>query len=125
MGSYPSADLVYGVDLGPEEDWETPWFTPELEEEHDDASKAVGPVLKEAGLAGVRLVPYGDLNTGYTLNALATRTIHATAYDPETVTPGMLAVPDGDAEQLRKAWALVGDGGACPEPGWFIVVSYG
>lgn len=125
MGSYPRADLMYGVDLGPDEDRDHSWFTEELENEHGDVTEAARHLLKEAGLKGVRLKTYGNPGSGYTLSALTTRGIHATAYDAETVTAEMLQVPDTDDELLRQAWELVGDDGPMPKPSWFIVVSYG
>lgn len=126
MGSYPRADLMYGVDLGPDEERETPeWFTDELEDEYGGVTEAAGHLLKEAGLKGVRLEIYGNGNTGYSLSALCTRRVHATAYEAKTVTAEMLQVPDTDDELLRQAWELVGDDGPMPKPSWFIVVSYG
>jgi hypothetical protein len=124
MGSYPSAALMYGVDLGVDEDRDLSWFTEELEYEHGDITEAAGLLLKEAGLKGVRLETYGNL-ANYTLSALTTRGIHATAYDAKTVTAEMLQVPDTDTELLQRAWELVGNDGPMPEPSWFIVVSYG
>lgn len=126
MGSYPSADLIYGVDLGPDEEREAPeWFTDEMEDEHGGIEEAANHLLKEAGLEGVSLERYGNANTGYMGSALHTRGLSARAYEAKTVTAETLQVPDTDAELLRQAWELVGDDGPMPEPSWFIVVSYG
>lgn len=123
MGSYPSADLLYGIDLGMTEDSDWPWFTEELEEEHGDSAEALDHLLR--GIEGVGYDTYGNACTGYTGLALCTRSVHATAYDAEPIGIDRLTDTVEDDKRLKTAWAVLYPDQTMPEPGWFIVVSYG
>ena len=124
MGAYPSADLLYGIDLGPDKDRERPgWFTEELEEEHGSETDVLDRLLR--GVKGVGHLRYGDSYSGYRSLALCTQSVGASAYTPEPVDPNLFASTAGDDEILRAAWAVLYPGQLMPEPGWFMVVSYG
>lgn len=122
MGSYPSADLLYGIDLGLKEDSDWPWFTEELEEEHGDSAEVLNHLLRGTG---VRYDVYGNACTDYIGLALYTQSVHATAYDAEPVGIDRLTGTAEDDKPLKAAWAVLYPDRAIPEPGWFIVVSFG
>jgi hypothetical protein len=123
MGSYPSAALLYGIDLGiyGEEDWE--WFTPELEEEHGGPEEVLSHLL--SGVDGVSQDTYGNFNSGYQGVALCTKALFAHAYEAEVLAENHLSVDPEDTERLREAWEILYPGEKMPSPKWFIVVSYG
>lgn len=123
MGSYPSADLLYGIDLGVKEDSDRPWLTEELEEEHGGPSEVIDHLLK--GVKGVGHVMYGNFYSDYTGLALCTQSVHATAYDARPVGIDRLTGTAEDDKALKAAWALLYPDTVMPEPGWFMVVSYG
>lgn len=123
MGSYPSADLLYGIDLGLTEEVERPdWFTEELEEEHGDMGEVLDHLLRGTG---ARYNIYGNLCSGYTGLALRTQSVHATAYGARPVSTDRLTGTVDDDKRLKAAWAVLYPDQTMPEPGWFIVVSYG
>lgn len=123
MGSYPNADLLYGIDLGMYEESDWPWYTEELEEEHGSPEEALEHLLKD--VQGVHHSSYGNLYSGYTGVALCTQSVHATAYEAEPVSISQLTETVGDDARLKAAWAVLYPDQAAPEPTWFMVVSYG
>jgi hypothetical protein len=130
MGMYPSADLMYGVDLGLLEeahDWQYAWSTDELEDEHGGLYEVGAHLLKEAGVTGVSVGIYGNFASGYMGCFLYTRQVHAVAYGAETVTGVTLAGPveEDDNARLAAAWKVLYPGRDVPEFGWAMVVSYG
>lgn len=124
MGMYPSADLLYGIDLGMEDKMERPgWFTEELEEEHGGMAEVLDHLLRGTG---VRYGTYGNLCSGCTGLALCTQSVHATAYDAEPVGIDRLTdTAEEDDKALEAAWTVLYPGQTMPEPGWFIVVGFG
>lgn len=126
MGSYPSADLVYGLNLGLNEDLDEgawPWLTDELESEHGWSGDVLEHLLKD--IKGVGYATYGNLNSDYTGFALCTRAFHARAYEPKPVDIVQLTGTVSDDKALKAAWAVLYPDQVMPEPGWFIVLSYG
>lgn len=125
MGSYPSADLVYGIDLGlsEEEDW--PWYTEELYDEYGDDVSIVEHLIRE--IPHVRCSSYGNYNSGYTGLYLYTEFLHATAYDVRELSESDLRVEDQENRDvlLRDAWSLLYPDRFAFKPGWFIALSYG
>lgn len=122
MGSYPSADLLYGIDLGLTEESDWPWFTEELEDVHGDPAEALDHLLRSTG---ARYGTYGNYCSGYTGLALCTQRVHATAYEAASVGIDRLTDTVEDDKRLKAAWAVLYPDTVMPEPGWFIVVSYG
>jgi hypothetical protein len=124
MGSYPSASLLYGIDLGLEEEEERPdWLTEELEEEYGSPGEVLDHLLK--GVPKVGYDTYGNFNSGYTGLALCTQAVHATAYTAESIGGDQLTDTVEDDARLKEAWAILYPDQIMPEPGWFMVVSYG
>lgn len=124
MGSYPSADLLYGIDLGLDEERERPdWFTEELESEYGDETETLDHLLK--GVKGVGHLWYGNACSGYGGLALCTRRVGASAYTPVPAGIDRLTGTAEDDEALKAAWAILYPDQLMPEPSWFIVVSYG
>ena len=123
MGSFPSADLVYGIDLGLYEEAEYSWYTDEMEAEHGDPGEALDRILR--GIEGIGYAVYGNFVSGYAGLALTTQSIGARAYEARHVDIATLTGTVGDDDKLRVAWAKLHPDTLMPEPGWFIVVSYG
>lgn len=123
MGCYPSASLLYGIDLGLHEESDWPWLTDELEEEHGGAEDVLDHLLRNVKKVGHDT--YGNTQSGYTGLALCTRVVHASAYEARPVGIDQLTGTVQDDEALRAAWAVLYPGQLMPEPTWFMVVSYG
>lgn len=124
MGMYPSADLLYGIDLGLEDEMERPdWFTEELEEEHGSMAEALDHLLRSVG--GVGYHTYGNFLSGYTGLALCTQSVGVRAYEAKRVGVNQLTGMAEDDKALEAAWAVLYPGQIMPEPGWFIVLSLG
>jgi hypothetical protein len=124
MGSFPSADLLYGIDLGMDEDREQPeWFTEELEEEYGGEDEVLDHLLK--GIKGVGYCRYGNRVNGYTGLALCTQLVGAGAYKAKPIGIDQLSATVGDDNTLRAAWAILYPDQLMPDPGWFLTVSYG
>lgn len=124
MGSYPSADLVYGIDLGLDEEvGRHSWFTDELEEEHGSETDVLDVLLKDVKGAGY--LRYGNSDTGYKGLLLCTQVIHASAYETVRVGIDRLTGTVEDDARLRAAWAALYPDRLMPEPEWLMVVSYG
>lgn len=122
MGSYPSADLLYGIDLGLTEESDWPWFTEEREKQHGDPEEVLDHLLRGTG---VRYDTYGNFCSDYTGLALCTQSVHASAYEAEPVGIDRLTGTVEDDKRLKAVWAVLYPDTAMPDPGWFIVVSYG
>lgn len=124
MGSYPSADLVYGIDLGILGEVDYDWYTDEMEAEHGSSAEALDHLLQ--GVEGVGYTTYGNAYSEYGGLALSTQCLGARAYEATHISAGVFADVTGeDDEKLRVAWSMLHPDTAMPEPGWFIVVSYG
>jgi len=123
MGSYPSADLAYGIDLGLDEEvGRHSWFTDELEEEHGSETKVLNALLKD--VRGVGHLTYGNSITGYTGLILCTQSVHAYAYDAVRVGIDQLTGTVEDDARLRAAWAVLYPDRLMPEPEWLMAISY-
>lgn len=124
MDSHPSAELLYGIDLGTgDESPEWPWYTEELEKGHGGPTEALDHLLKD--VPGVGHDTYGNFYSGYTGVALCTQVVHASAYEAREVGIETLTGTVGDDARLRAAWAVLYPDQVMPEPRWFLVVSYG
>jgi hypothetical protein len=132
MGMYPSADLLYGIELGdidltePEEERDHEkftWLTRALWEESWEWEAASSTYLARQGIEGVSLQHYG--HPDYLQTALVTRSIGCHLWgDTTEVTQDSLTVTDDD-ERLSRAWALLFPG---EEPGpiaWRMSVTFG
>lgn len=120
MGSYPGAWLVYGVDLGEQEEWDADW----LDRDKDGPVELAEQLLKGSGIGSVSVTAYGNFCSGFTLGALTVCETRIYAYKPFTVDPAFMAVPDGADEMLRRASELLGLD-TKGEPGWLILLRYG
>lgn len=124
MGMYPSADLMYGIDLGMDEERDRPdWFTEELEAEHGDETEVLDVLLKN--LHGIYHHWYGNASTGYGGLALCTQSVGASAYKAVPVGIDRLTATVQDDAILQIAWGILYPDTVRPEPGWFLTVSYG
>ena len=123
MGSYPSASLLYGIDLGRTEDADFPWYTDEMEEEYGDPVEAIEHLLKP--VPGVGYDTYGNFFSGNTGLALCTQAVHARAYEAEPVGIDRLTGTVEDDARLGAAWTVLYPDQTMPEPAWFMVVSFG
>lgn len=121
MGSYPSASLLYGIDLGLTEEADWPWYTEELAEEYGDPVEAIEHLLKP--VPGVGYDMYGNSYSGNTGLALYTQAVHARAYEAKPVGIDQLTGTVEDDASLRAAWAILYPDQLMPEPTWFMVVS--
>lgn len=124
MGAYPSADIVYGIDLGIEEDGaEWPWLTEELEEERGGPEDVLDYLLKE--VRKVAHHKYGNRLSGFTGFVLCTKGIGVPAYDVKEIKVADLTDTVEDDRLLREAWAILYPDQVMPDPKWLATVSYG
>jgi len=124
MGMYPSADLLYGIDLGMDEERDRPdWFTEELEEEYGSETDVLDVLLKS--IKGVGHLWYGNACNGYGGLALCTQSVGASAYNARHIGIDRLSATVKDDNALRAAWAILYPDQLMPDPGWFLTVSYG
>ena len=124
MGMYPSAALLYGIDLGIEEEVGRPdWLTEELEEEYGSPCEVLDHLLRH--IEGIGHDTYGNSHTGYTGIALCTQYIGATAYKATPVGIDRLSATVKDDAILKAAWAVLYPHQLVPDAGWFMVLSYG
>lgn len=133
MGTYPSADLNYGIELGDielyydessEQDHEEfTWLTWELWSASWEWETASATYLKQQGIEGVQLTNYGHHdNPQY---ALVTKTIGCYGWgDTTTVDATALAVTDDD-DRLRRAWELLFPGNAPGPIAWRLSATFG
>lgn len=132
MGMYPSANLIYGIELGdislsePDDGCdheELTWLTWQLWEDSWEWETASSEYLKSHGINGVQLARYGHDNSP--LWALATKAISVHGWgDITEVTKDDLTVTDDD-ERLTRAWQLLFTG---YEPGyaaWRLSANFG
>lgn len=123
MGSFPGAQLMFGVDFG--EDYEPEWFEGDEYADGFSASEAAEKRLKEAGIAGVSVETYGNRNSGYTRLFLSAAGRSFYAYGPAEFTPKMLTEPPEAADAVIRAYEVLNPGEDCPKPGWFLTLTYG
>lgn len=124
MGAYPSADIVYGINLGIQNDGaEWPWFTEKLEEEHGGPGDVLDHLLKGVGKVAHHM--YGNRLSDFTGLVLCTKDISVWAYDVKEVSVADLTNTVEDDRLLREAWAILYPDQVMPEPKWLATVSYG
>lgn len=126
MGMYPGATLSYGIEVPDTVYWdELPWYTQEALEEFGDSEYLAENILEKAGLGAVGLISFGHMGYGETGTILATKSMRFYAYDVCKLEASELEIPEGDAELLGQAWALLFPNEEANAPSWVISLSYG